>query len=123
MFDATFLAQPVIRAIDGHLKNVISNNIPSATSEDIRMNGYHYFEKIGEERYTLDAAYIPEGMSDELKRYIGNCYSFFHRNRNVLSHWDDPTTTIDTTKLLDVHSAHDLIKRTLTLIDKYYEIV
>ena len=58
-----------------------------------------------------------------MKRYIGKCYSFFHRNRNILSHWDDPTAPLDTTKLLDVHNAHNLINRTLNLIDEYYEMI
>lgn len=123
LYDATFLAQPVIRAIDGHLRNVMITNIPGITHEDIKNNGYHYFNKDGEEKYVLNPSYVPEGMKDEIKRYIGRCYSFFHRNRNVLSHWDDPTAPLDTTKLLDVHMAHDLIKRTLSVIDEYYEMV
>ncbi len=123
VYDATFLAQPVIRAIDGHLRNIMITNILSVTHEDIKNNGYHHFNKVGEEKYVLDSSYVSEGMKDEIKRYIGRCYSFYHRNRNVLSHWDDPTAPLDTTKLLDVHGAHDLIKRTLSLIDEYYEII
>ena len=57
----------------------------------------------------------------EQAKYIGNCYTFFKNNRNELSHWDDPADPLDTTKLLDVAGAHSLIKRTLSLIDEYYE--
>lgn len=123
LYDATFLAQPVIRAIDGHLRNIMITNIPGVTHKDIKDHGFHHFIKIGEEKYSLDPSYVPEGMKDEVKRYIGRCYSFYHRNRNVLSHWDDPTAPLDTTKLLDAHMAHDLIKRTLSVIDEYYEII
>ncbi|EEC56470.1 hypothetical protein NQ488_03100 [[Bacteroides] pectinophilus] len=42
-------------------------------------------------------------------------------NRNKLSHWDDATQPLDTTKLLSVEEAHSLIKRTLQLIDEYYQ--
>lgn len=122
IYDATFLAQPVIRAIDGHLRYIMITNIPSVTQEDIKIHGYHYFRKVGDEKYVLEEGYVPTGMKDEMKRYIGRCYSFFHRNRNILSHWDDPTAPLDTTKLLDVHNAHDLINRTLNLIDEYYEM-
>ena len=56
-------------------------------------------------------------------KYVCNCYTFYNANRNQLSHWDDPVAGIDTTKLLDVTMAHDLIKRTLALIDEYYVVI
>lgn len=54
--------------------------------------------------------------------YLGNCYTFYHDNRHVLEHWDDPTAPLDTTKVLDCNQAHDLIKRTLSVIDDYFVI-
>lgn len=59
--------------------------------------------------------------SDKQIKYIENCYTFFNMNRNKLSHWDDATQPLDTTKLLSVEEAHSLIKRTLQLIDEYYQ--
>ena len=54
---------------------------------------------------------------------MGNIYTFYNNNRHPLEHWDDPTAPLDTTKILDVEGAHDLIKRTLVIIDEYYEVI
>ncbi len=119
MFDGTYLAQPVIRAIDGHLKMILRavNIIPNA--QYIKEHNYDMFEKTGA-KYKLSAARMGTATTEQAK-YIGNCYTFFVNNRHELSHWDDPTDPLDTTKLLDVEGAHSLIKRTLALIDEYYE--
>lgn len=119
MFDGTYLAQPVIRAIDGHLKMILiaSNIIPDANY--IKEHNYDMFEKVGA-KFKLCAARMGTATAEQAK-YIGNCYTFFNSNRHELSHWDDPMAPLDTTKLLDVEGAHSLIKRTLALIDEYYE--
>lgn len=122
MFDGTFLAQPVIRVIDAHLKLVLINFniIPNATYVKGR-DGYDMFDKLGT-KYILKADRYGKANEKEAQ-YIGNCYTFFSNNRNVLSHRDDPTTPLDTTTLLNTAKAHDLIKRTLKLIDEYYKLV
>lgn len=121
MFDGTYLAQPVIRAIDGHLKMILLNLEIISDYKYIKQNGYDMFERVGA-KYKLCADRCGKANSEQIK-YIGNCYTFFHNNRHELSHWDDPTAPMDTTKLLDVNRAHDLIKRTLAIIDEYYEEV
>ena len=119
MFDGTYLAQPVIRAIDGHLKMILLNLEIIPDWKYIKANGYDMFEKVGA-KYRLCSERYGKATTEQVK-YIGNCYTFFNSNRNKLSHWDDPTAPLDTTDLLDVGRAHDLIKRTLSLIDEYYE--
>lgn len=119
MFDGTYLAQPVIRAIDGHLKMILLNLEIIPNWKYIKENGYDMFEKVGA-KYKLRSDRYGKATTEQAK-YIGNCYTFFNNNRNELSHWDDPTAPLDTTNLLDVERAHDLIKRTLALIDEYYE--
>lgn len=119
MFDGTYLAQPVIRAIDGHLKMILLNLEIIPDWKYIKVNGYDMFEKVGA-KYRLCSDRYGKATTEQVK-YIGNCYTFFNSNRNKLSHWDDPTAPLDTTDLLDVRRAHDLIKRTLSLIDEYYE--
>lgn len=119
MFDGTYLAQPVIRAIDGHLKMILLNLEIIPDWKYIKENGYDMFDKTGA-KYRLRSGRYGKATNEQAK-YIGNCYTFFHNNRNRLSHWDDPTTKIDATKLLNIGEAHDLIKRTLALIDEYYE--
>lgn len=122
MFDGTYLAQPVIRAIDGHLKMVLLENGIINDYKYVKINGYDMFEKInkGKDKYKLCSDRYGTANAEQII-YIGNCYTFFHNNRHNLSHWDDPTAPIDTTKLLKINEAHDLIKRTLALIDEYYK--
>ena len=120
MFDGTYLAQPVIRAIDGHLKMILLDLEIIPNWKYIKINGYDMFEKVGA-KYRLSSDRYGKANTEQVK-YIGNCYTFFNSNRNKLSHWDDPTAPLDTTDLLDVGRAHDLIKRTLSLIDEYYEV-
>ena len=122
MFDGTYLAQPVIRAIDGHLKMVLLENGIINDYKYVKINGYDMFEKInkGKDKYKLCSDRYGTANAEQII-YIGNCYTFFHNNRHNLSHLDDPTAPIDTTKLLKINEAHDLIKRTLALIDEYYK--
>ena len=123
MFDGTYLAQPVIRAIDGHLRMLLLKFEIISDLKCIKANGYRdIFEVVGKGKYRLRSDKYGKATAEQAE-YIGNCYTFFNNNRNKLSHWDDPTTPLDTTDLLDVGRAHDLIKRTLLLIDKYYEWV
>lgn len=121
MFDGTYLAQPVTRAIEAHLKMILIKLDIIPDWKYIKDNGFNMFEKAGSKFKLLSGRY-GKATPEEVK-YIGNCYTFYNFNRNVLSHWDDPTAPLDTTKLLDVDKAHDLIKRTLALIDEYYEVV
>lgn len=120
MFDGTFLAQPVVRVLEAHLKMVLKENDIISDYKYIKDNGFDMFDKNGA-KYKLKPDRYGSAKEEHIK-YIGNIYTFYHNNRHPLSHWDDPTG-MDTTKLLDVHGAHDLIKRTLSIIDEYYEVI
>lgn len=120
MFDGTFLAQPVLRVLEAHLKMVLKENDIIPDYRYIKDNGFDMFDKVGA-KYKLKTERYGNAKAEHVK-YIGNVYTFYHENRNPLSHWDNPTGT-DTTKILDVHGAHDLIKRTLAVIDEYYEVI
>lgn len=124
MFDGTYLAQPVIRAIDGHLKMVLLENGIINNYNYIKQHGYNMFKRANKQKsgYKLCSNSNKAKITDtEIITYMEQCYNFFHDYRNRLSHWDDPTAPIDTTKLLKINEAHDLIKRTLALIDEYYK--
>lgn len=121
MFDGTFLAQPAIRVMEAHLKLVLQECEIISGWEYIKENGFDMFEKTGS-KFKLKSERYGNAKEDKI-RYIGNIYTFYHNNRHQLSHWDDPTNPLDTTKLLSVDVAHDLIKRTLAIIDEYYEVI
>lgn len=119
MFDGTFLAQPALRVLEGFLKRIIiEKNI--ALDEYIKHNGFCMFERNGS-KYQLKQNCNGTASHSEVN-YLGRCYTFYHNNRHVLEHWDDPTAPLDTTKTLDCHQAHDLIKRTLSIIDEFYTV-
>lgn len=121
MFDGTFLAQPALRVLEAHLKMVLLKYGIIPDNSYIKIHKFDMFEKNGA-KYKLKADRHGSATEENVK-YIGNLYTFFHNNRHRLSHWDDPTAPLDTTKLLDVNGAHELIKRTLSIIDEYYEVV
>ena len=82
---------------------------------------FDMFDKIGV-KYKLKPERYGNAKPEQVK-YIGNIYTFYNSNRHPIEHWDDPTAPIDTTKMLDIKGAHDLIKRALAIIDEYYEVI
>lgn len=124
MFDGTYLAQPVIRAIDGHLKMILLENGIINNYNYIKQHGYNMFKRANKQKsgYKLCSNSNKAKITDtERITYMEQCYNFFHDYRNRLSHWDNPTTSEDKTKLLTINEAHDLIKQALALIDEYYK--
>lgn len=119
MFDGTYLAQPAMRVVEAQLKSVLieCGIIPNA--QYIKENKFDMFDKVGI-KYKLKPDRYGNAKPEQIK-YIGNIYTFYNNNRHSTEHWDDPMAPIDTTKLLDVERAHDLIKRALAIIDEYYE--
>ena len=121
MFDGTYLAQPAIRVVEAQLKIALieCGIIPNA--QYIKENHFDMFDKIGI-KYKLKPERYGNAKPEQVK-YIGNIYTFYNSNRHPIEHWDDPTAPIDTTKMLDIKGAHDLIKRALAIIDEYYEVI
>ena len=118
MFDGTFLAQPVLRVLEGHLKKIVIEKNIVVNNEYIKYNGFDVFERNGA-KYKLKEECFGIATDNEVS-YLNRCYTFYHENRHILEHWDDPTTPLDTTKTIDCSQSHDLIKRTLAVIDDYY---
>lgn len=120
MFDGTFLVQPAMRVLEGHLKQIVIEKQIAPDNKYIKRNGFDFFESKGS-KYQLKSEHVGTASSAEIA-YLGRCYTFYHNNRHILEHWDDPTAPLDTTKVIDCNQAHDLIKRTLEVIDDFYSI-
>lgn len=120
LFDGTFLAQPALRVLEGHLKAIVITRQIVPDNHYIKHKGFDVFEPNGA-KYQLKIDCSGNATAEEIN-YLGRCYTFYHNNRHVLEHWDDPTAPLDTTKVLTCELAHDLIKRTLAVIDDYYAI-
>ena len=120
LFDGTFLAQPALRVLEGHLKKIVIERNIVPDNNYIKYNGFNFFDNNGS-KYQLKSSHLGTATAAEVS-YIGRCYTFYHNNRHILEHWDDPTAPLDTTKTLDCNQAHDLIRRTLEIIDDFYTI-
>ncbi len=119
LFDGTYLAQPAMRVVEAQLKSILieCGIIPNARY--VKENSFDMFDKVGI-KYKLKPDRYGNAKPEQIK-YIGNIYTFYNSNRHSIEHWDDPIAPIDTTELLNVERAHDLIKRALAIIDEYYE--
>ncbi|MCD8119183.1 MAG: type II toxin-antitoxin system RnlA family toxin [Lachnospiraceae bacterium] len=120
MFDGTFLAQPAMRVLEGHLKQIVINLNIAPDNRYIKQNGFDFFSFNGA-NYQLNANFTGKATQKEIA-YLEKCYTFYHNNRHVLEHWDDPTAPLDSTRLINCSQAKDLIKRTLKIIDEFYAI-
>lgn len=122
VFDATFLVEPAIRALEGHLKVILINcGISLRENSDDKRDKFYMFKKDGQ-KYRLEDNHTKD-ISEKLCEYISKCYTYFHNNRHQLCHWDNPTEQTDTTRLINnTNDAHTIIKNTLALIDEYYII-
>ncbi|WP_419037602.1 viroplasmin family protein [Enterocloster bolteae] len=120
MFDGTFLTQPALRVLEGHLKKIVIENEIVPNHQYIKYKGFDIFEQNGA-KYQLKSNFYGKADAKTIT-YLGQCYTFYHNNRHILEHWDDSTAPLDTTKTIDCSQAHDLIKRTLAIIDDFYSI-
>lgn len=122
MYTTNFLSEPAIRTLEPILKIILKNNDIPIRKEGNDYDSFFVFEKRNN-IYQLKEIYRKDKHSKELLDYLSKYYTYFHDNRHTLSHWDDPTATVDTTRILNtVEEAHTLIKDSIKLIDEYYTI-
>lgn len=122
MYVADFLAEPAIRSFEGILKIALKDNGIPIRKDENDYDSFFVFGKMGN-KYTLKDEYKNEQHSKDLLDYLSEAYMFFRKNRHTLFHWDDPTASIDTTRVLrTAEEAHTLIRDSINLIDTYYKI-
>lgn len=122
VYEATFLVEPALRALDGHLKLILkTNGFNLRESPEDKRDTFHMFTLNGH-KFVLDQVYQGR-LDNRLETYLGKCYTFFNKNRHSLCHWDDPVAPLDTTRMINnTDEAHRLIKNTLEIINEYYTI-
>lgn len=120
-FEGTFLVQPAFRVLEAHLKKILIDQLIIKDIASIKTNGFYMFDKIGC-KYQMKSDMMGIATPDVAK-YIGNCYTYYNMHRHTLSHWDDPTMSIDTTTIIDKNDAHQMIRKTLSIIDEYYKLL
>lgn len=124
-YDATFIAEPAIRVLEPILKLALSEHgLPLRKDEKDHYDTFFVFGKVnGTDIYKIGPDFIKPEYSQELLNCLSKLYTHFHQHRHTLSHWDDPTDAVDTTRLLSTsNEAHTLILETLKLIDDYFTL-
>lgn len=124
-YDATFIAEPSIRALEAILKIALKkHNLPLRKDGRGCYDSFFIFSKEpNKDIYKVRSIYIKPEHSQELLEYLSKLYSHFNLHRHTLTHWDDPIAEIDTTRLLNTpNEAHTLIIETLQIIDEYFTL-
>lgn len=115
MFAYDFLAFSALKAIEGHLKIVLSKY-----SIYVRNNSFGFFEK-EDLKYVLQQVHATTIACTETVAYIESLYNFYHSQRHALVHWGDPDAPVDQTRIMEnIGEARSIIIDSFQLIDKYY---
>lgn len=124
VYVANYLVEPAIRPLEGILKIALKNNNIPIRKDGSDHDSFFVFKEIDDDRYKLREEFILETHSRNLLNYLAKCYTYYHKNRNTLFHWDDPTEERDTTRILNtIEEAVSIIRDAIALIDEYYTII
>ena len=95
------------------------HNLPLRNPTGGNRDCFFIFDKIGN-AYQVNNQYSGN-INSSIINYIGRCYTVYNVKRNQFFHWDDASTIIDTTPLVNSpHDARNIINETMRLIDEYY---
>lgn len=118
-FDATYIVFPAIRVMEGILKLALKNNNIDWNETE----SFYVFEKDKKSnKYVLKDCYIKDEHKANLLEFLSEAYTFYHNHRHTLFHWDNPTDFLDTTRILNINEAHDLIKESISIINLYCKL-
>lgn len=124
VYVANYLVEPAIRPLEAVLKMALKNNNIPIRKEGRNYDSFFVFKEECNEKYKLKDEYIKENHSIDFLNYLSKCFTYYHKNRNTLFHWDDPTQERDTTRILNtVEEAIPIIRDSISLIDEYYTII
>ncbi len=114
MFEYTFLPFPALRALEGHLKYIVSNY-------SIELEKGIIGSIFKGQNYGLSQECKTKIVDTKKIKYLEDAYKHYRNHRHSLSHWADFDTPLDTTRIIEsISEAKQLIIDTLLLIDKYY---
>lgn len=116
MYDYTFLAFPIIRALEGFLKLILNKH-----AIELKDN-FDMFELKDNGTYKLAEKYHSKVGSPGIISYIGKLYRYYNKHRHSLFHWDNPSSGTDTTRILDSKHWQIFITDSLQLINEYFII-
>lgn len=123
MYVCNYLVEPAIRPLEAVLKIALQDNGIPIRKEGNDYDSFFVFEKGDNDIDVLRSQYINSNHTKEFLSYISEAITYFRKNRNTLFHWDNPKEVPDTTRILNtVEEAHTIIRDSIKIIDKYYEV-
>lgn len=117
MFTYDFLVFPALKALEGHLKMILSEH-----SINIDQRGFEIFYSTDNgQNYILKDSYVDLITCTKKRKYIEDAYGHYNRQRHTLFHWANPAAPFDQTRILESNGqARGLIMDTLKIIDQYF---
>ena len=112
--DCGFLTTPVLRALEGHLKQIFKNEL----GIDVTSNFGYFDRDQATGIYSLQQAYVSQ-LDKNCVDYINECYNKYSTIRHKLLHFGD--LDIGDTKIITKEEAVNIIDNTIVLIEKYYK--
>lgn len=112
--DCGFLTTPVLRALEGHLKQLFKDKLGLEVTSN-----FGYFDKdLGTGIYTLQQIHANKLHSNEAD-YINRCYNKYCMIRHKLLHFGD--LEIEDTKIITREEALAIIGEIIGIIEEYYK--
>lgn len=123
VYVANYLVEPAIRPLEAILKIALKKNDIPIRKKRANYDSFFVFKKVESDKYELKEEYVLDCHSKDLLNYLARCYTYYHKNRHTLFHWDDPTEERDTTRILNtIEEAIPIIRDSIALIDEYFTI-
>lgn len=118
MYEYTFLVFPALRALEGHLKNVVlSNNLV------LEGGRFNLFDKSSTGKYSLKNENITLVGCSKKCAYIEKAYQHISDRRNKYFHWEEDVVGLDTTALIEnIGAAKIMITDAISMINEYYTL-
>lgn len=117
MYDYTYLAFPALRALEGHLKNVVSKH-----GLQLQDGKFHFFDKDKSSgQFTMKNTCKQTVNCVKTVDYIERTYQHIHDRRHKYFHWEESVNGQDQTMVIEnIGTARSVIVDAIRLINDYY---
>ena len=110
---------PALRALEGVIKKMLFEKSISIQENDNSFRGIFYRDS--NQRYVVNEDFKSKINNEKVCTALGNCYTYFNRQRHELFHMSELT---DTSRIIEKKSSADTIVDTvIKLIDDSYRII
>lgn len=119
MPDYTCLITPIFRAYEYCLHKILGDKMSLDTARNNGTNNFSYFCKEDDGKYKCNS-HKKNLLSIAQLDFLNDLYTNYNSVRHPYSHWS--SDDYDTAVIPNIETARDLIRKGLTLVDKYFEL-